>query len=290
MWKRRRIKKRKSVQKTDPKKMLWRQIFFGVGATIILALLMTAIWYGTRVPSLTVQKVSVTGGETISHSEIEAIVWLHLVGTHYRLVPKTFAYTYPEKAMVDEIKRQPRIKNVSIERVSGIELAVLFEEYQPFALWCEAVTSSHCLFIDREGFAFAKAPQLQGGAFLRYIDDSVVPEVGASSFDTAFVRGTNSFVEAVYQKLQLNIISVTRAQDDITYHIAGGGEVRTSTNMSFTETLSNLETILTSTEFAHLGPGNFRYIDLRYGNKVFVNEELEVEIKNATSTDEMADG
>jgi hypothetical protein len=38
------------------------------------------------------------------------------------------------------------------------------------------------------------------------------------------------------------------------------------------ETLSNLETILASGTFTHLKPGNFQYVDLRFGSKVFVNE------------------
>jgi hypothetical protein len=34
----------------------------------------------------------------------------------------------------------------------------------------------------------------------------------------------------------------------------------------------NLKTILASEEFAHIAPGEFQYIDLRFGDKVFVRE------------------
>ena len=39
------------------------------------------------------------------------------------------------------------------------------------------------------------------------------------------------------------------------------------------QTVANLETVLTAPAFTDLSPGNFSYIDLRFGNKVFVNEE-----------------
>jgi hypothetical protein len=37
--------------------------------------------------------------------------------------------------------------------------------------------------------------------------------------------------------------------------------------------INNLMAVISSPDFSHLKPGNFQYIDLRYGNKVFVNEE-----------------
>jgi hypothetical protein len=70
------------------------------------------------------------------------------------------------------------------------------------------------------------------------------------------------------------------------YHIAGGGIIKVTTRMTTAETLSNLKTILDSKEFSHLEPGNFKYIDLRYGNKVFVNEEMDEEISTSTLSTE----
>ena len=49
-----------------------------------------------------------------------------------------------------------------------------------------------------------------------------------------------------------------------------------SLNESGEDTLSNLDTILLSEDFTDITPGSFRYIDLRFGNKVFVNRTEEV--------------
>ena len=57
--------------------------------------------------------------------------------------------------------------------------------------------------------------------------------------------------------------------------------------MPATDVVENLLVVLASPEFSHLNPGNFSYIDLRFGEKVFVNEIGEVpETETATSSDE----
>ena len=40
--------------------------------------------------------------------------------------------------------------------------------------------------------------------------------------------------------------------------------------------------LLLPQNFRHLQPDNFQYIDLRFGNKVFVNEELERDVGTST--------
>ena len=88
-----------------------------------------------------------------------------------------------------------------------------------------------------------------------------------------------------YDELNLNIIQVEKtAEDEVTYHIAGGGELKVTMRMSNDETIDNLETILLSDEFSHISPGNFQYIALRYGNKIFVHEEEPVVEGGSTST------
>lgn len=242
---------------------------------IAIGLLLTGIWYGTRAKALTLEQVDVVGGETISHADIMSVVDTELTGTYYRLVPKRFAWTYPEARIQERIANVPRVKNVLVDRTSGTKLSVIFEEYQPFALWCESVAAMQCLFLDRDGYAFAEAPHLAGGSFVRYVDSSVELGVGQSVFTPEFVRRTNEFITTAYDELGLNIVTVEKTNEqELQYHIAGGGRLRTSLLETYADTIENLATILGSEEFKHLEPGNFQYIDLRFGNKVFVNEEI----------------
>ena len=64
-----------------------------------------------------------------------------------------------------------------------------------------------------------------------------------------------------------------------------------SPSQSAQETFDNLRSILESEEFAHVTSGDFNYIDLRFGNRVFVNEEESVveEAETATSTEALSE-
>lgn len=270
-----RFPKTPSSRRTQKRSGLRRQIGVGVLLILVISLVLTAVWYGTRIARLTIIEIEVIGGETIDHTVLEELAEQSLVGTYYRLVPKQFAYTYPREVITERIKRLERVRNVEVKRVSGQKLLIVFEEYVPVALWCETLESTECLFLDHTGYAFAPAPKLQGGAFLRYSDVAEPVKIGVQPFDKEFIARTNNLVIATYDQLGLNIRQVIKTgPQEVEYHIAGGGVVKVSLLVSAEDTFENLATILGSKEFEHLAPGNFQYIDLRFGNKVFVNEEI----------------
>jgi hypothetical protein len=80
----------------------------------------------------------------------------------------------------------------------------------------------------------------------------------------------------------------------------GGSELKVSLTLTPQQTVDNLQTVLSSEQYSDLVPGTFAYIDLRFGNKVFVSREgdpadlevpeleLESDIENATSSSEAA--
>ena len=62
--------------------------------------------------------------------------------------------------------------------------------------------------------------------------------------------------------------------EEVTFEVAGGGQIKVTLTQPIEDSLGNLEVLLSSPDFDHLAPGNFQYIDLRFGDKVFVNEEV----------------
>lgn len=286
----RRFKKPSSRTKkraNHPKLVLIRQIVLGFLLMLLLAGLLTGIWYGSRIERLTIKAVEIAGGETIDHAMIRKIAEEELVGAYYRLVPKRFAWTYPEQKLQERIMEIDRIKESTVKRVSGEKIEIYFAEYQPFALWCDQADSGNCVFLDEFGWAFAQAPSLQGGALLRFSEAGQVPSLDTAPFSADFITTTADFIDRVSDELGLPITQVEKTgQDEIAYYISGGGELKVSSRMSVDETFDNLSTLLNSEAFAHIEPGNFQYIDLRYGNRVFVNEELAptLESEGASST------
>jgi hypothetical protein len=282
-------KKNKEIERKKKKKWhptnLQVQLFTGVLLFVMVGLFVTLVWYVTRIQSLQIERIEVIGGETIPHAQIQAKVEAVLAGTYMRLIPKRFIFLYPRTEVVNSLATFERIKNMHIERTKDNTLTIVFDEHIPFGLWCAHGEDAECLFIDRTGLAFAQAPALEGSAFVRFIDDGATPAVDTVGFQSAFMRDAELFIEMLQERLGLYVTHVyKRGTYDIEYGISGGGIIKVSQSISMQESFENLETILLSEQFMHIEPGAFQYIDLRFGDKVFVNEEFSSDAAIGTST------
>lgn len=270
------------------------QLLVGVFLILFLALSIAIVWYGSRLNSLTIAEVKVEGGETIDHNVVRKIAEEEIVGEYYRLVPRRFVWTYPKEVIIAKIKALPRVSGVTLDDSESGVLNIYLKEYEPFALWCagadnEAVKEP-CVFIDKEGQAFAVAPALTGTALLRYRNNDT-PKVGEKPFGPTFLKETHRFAAEVATRFNFHVGVVEWiGQEDVSFYVRGGGILKTTLRQPVNDTLDNLNVILVSKEFEHLGPGNFAYVDLRFGDKVFVNEDGSVEDKllNAASSTEAA--
>ncbi len=280
-WKKTKLQKKRVRKKTKQKPPLsmWQtQLLVGLSLVFLLSVLGTTIWYGTRISSLQITQVEVLGGYTIPHSEISQKVQASLEGTYFKLIPKSFRPLYPKGAIYDVLQTVPRIKNISIEVVDTQKLIVIFDEYKPAALWCKDVQTDLCFFMDAQGFSFVEAPVLTGSAFVRYIDNKRDPKARVQAFDTEFITDTQTFASRLANELDLYVTYIERKDDlDILYTVSGGGVLKVSQSMTPEKSFKNLQTILNSEDFVHLQNGKFRYIDLRFGDKIFLNEENEKE-------------
>lgn len=276
----RRIKK----QYLDPSVVvLIKQIAIGVSALLALTLLLTGVWKLVRLPALTITSITAEGGETISSEEVIGRVNEALSGTYGWLIPKRFFPFYPQRELLKAVEEVERIKNVVIDRVSRTEVAITYGEYLPYALWCYVDEAEKCLFLDERGRGFAVAPDLVGGSFVRYRSVGREPETGTDilSFDDYWT--TIQFIKLLEgSKLFVRSVEVDAARD-VFYELVGGSELRISLLQSPEEVIHNLLTILGSDQFSHLRSDNFNYIDLRFGNKVYVNEVM-IDASAATST------
>ena len=266
------------------------QLLVGVFLVLFLAFSFTIVWYGSRLGSLTIADVKVQGGETIDHNVVRKIAEEEIAGEYYRLVPRRFVWTYPEEKIISKVKALPRVSGVTLDASESGVLNIYLKEYEPFALWCasadDGAVKEPCVFIDREGQAFAPAPALTGTALLRYRNNDT-PKVGEKPFGPTFLKETHRFAAEVSERFNFHVGVVEWiGQEDVSFYVRGGGILKTTLRQPVNDTLDNLNVILVSKEFEHLGPGDFAYIDLRFGDKVFVNEgaSLEDELLNAAST------
>ncbi len=95
---------------------------------------------------------------------------------------------------------------------------------------------------------------------------------------------TESFIVLLEEQLSLYVTHVhKRSTYDVEYTISGGGIIKVSQSIKMQESFENLQTILSSEEFMHISPGSFQYIDLRFGDKVFVNEVMGTDVMSTTT-------
>jgi len=263
-------------------KQLLKNIAIGLGVFSLFALLLYGVWHGTRVSALTIDEVLVSGGETISHETVAVDVSVLLEGDYARFIPRRFAWTYPENEIMTKLLEVDRVKDPVVQR-KGKQLLVTLAEYEPVALWCEDSDSERCVFLDDTGYGFAVAPDLIGGAFTRFVrigEDAVTSELFTDPVDFLLLQELVTLFEEF--GWPVTTVEFDAARDAFVY-LAGGGELKVSLLQTPIETTDNLQVVLSTEQYNHIEPGNFEYIDLRFGNKVFVNEfgvpEEEIEDK-----------
>lgn len=282
-------KKLGRLRKTRTEESFSRQIFRGLMRLAILGVVLTSVWYFTRLEFFTINEVTVTGGETIAHDDLRTRLTSELEGEYFLFVPKRFSYLYPHERMMEVLLTTPRIKSGDITRESRNTLTVSFEEYVPAALWCTKGPNEPCLFLDESGFAFAEAPLLQGGGLIRHTVEGKPAEPGTQVIEGSVLTNIHGFIQRIEHEHGLRVTALTHKENgDIEFEVNGGGQIFASGGKDLHVTFENLTSVLTSPEYEHIAPGNFNYIDVRFDKKVFLNEEFAT-TPAATTTEKTED-
>lgn len=241
----------------------------------VVFLIGAGIFYGTRLDAVTIDQVVVRGGHTIAPETIEAQMVRMLDGAHIGLGPKRFVYAYPHDALVREVAEMPYVRAVDVTR-EGRELRVTFEEYTPAALWCRQGEDAQCYFVSEDGFAFAEAPAFKGASFMRHYVETASAIEKTNVVEAQLLADLEWFVDQLEEELGFRVTSILHKENkDIELSVSGGGAFHIASSKDIRTTYNNLRIVLTSSEYSHIRPGNFNYIDVRFDTKVFVNEQKE---------------
>ncbi len=266
-------------------KIILRQIGVGFLVLSVVASIIAGVWYGSRAASFTIDSVQVASGETINPELVKQQVETELEGTYFGLIPKRFSLFYPQKAALAAVMEIERVKDVTISETDQKTLKVSFSEHKPHSLWCKTTLGADCLFLNSEGYAFGVAPDLSGGSFMRFITTGREPQLKETLVPSTLQYNNFfdlidrlSFVGWFVSSIEIDQIG------DAFVTIVEGGELKITLAASPSELVDNLRVVLSSPEFSSIAPGSFEYIDLRFGDKVFVQKEDE---DFATTTDSM---
>jgi hypothetical protein len=95
----------------------------------------------------------------------------------------------------------------------------------------------------------------------------------------------DTFIDRIENEFGFRVTTVVHKQNgDYEFLVNGGGTVLVASEKLESSTFENLASLLASKEFKHIKPGNFKYVDVRFDNKLFVNEQL-IDESEATTTE-----
>lgn len=271
--------------KTRKKRILWQRVGYSAMSLSAVCLIYMAVFYTVRAPFLLVKDIVVVGAETVSIDVVKQYAEDKLRGSYFGFVPHRFSFLIPTKSIEQSILAMPRIASAAF-RIDNNALVITVKERSPDVLWCgDDTATSTCFYVAKDGVAYETAPSLSGSTLMRFVVSSTSPHVSAillSEHDRALLIGIARIIETRHH-FQVARIEYTADKDAILY-LARGGRLLLSTDGNLEDTYSNLASVLTSEKFASLTPGHFEYIDLRFGNKIFLEKEVPVAPTTASTT------
>lgn len=245
----------------------------------------------SKIPSIQIENIEVSGNLTVSKDEIINALRNETSAKYLKLFSKNSIFLYPKKIietkLADDFKR---IETVSIKSKGLKTLIVSMAERKPDSLWCfgdssedgnvpKNENSGKCYFLDKEGVVFSEAPDFSGSTFLRYYGllDDIEQPIGENYMTSEKFREVSRFIDSL-EILGIKVATF-RAESESDYEIdlKNGIKIILDDKQPFDKILENIQSILTEVdlkkEYSPNNPPKINYVDLRFGNKVYLKGE-----------------
>ena len=244
----------------------------------------------SKMPSIQIENIEISGNLTVSKDEIINLIKTETSAKYFKLFSKNSVFLYPKESieakLADDFKR---IETVSIKSKGLKTLIVNMVERKPDSLWCfigakDGATrknnnSGMCYFLDKGGLVFSEAPDFSGNSFLRHYGllDDIEQPIGENYMTSEKFREVSRFIGSL-EILGIKVATF-RAESESDYEIdlKNGIKIIFDDKQPFDKTLENIQSILTEVdlkkEYSPNNPPSINYVDLRFGNKVFLKSE-----------------
>ncbi len=271
------------------KKRKQRRIRIGLAA-LFAVLFVSLLSYLSHRPEIRISEIELVGGVLVTKEEISKRTKEVLDGSYLWLFPKNNSLWYSKTILEKSLKESfKRIENIEITLKGSKTLIITISERRPYAVWCNTVPGDDnseiegvreekfgeedCYFIDQNSTIFAKAPNFSGDAYFKYygiISDSSILGSEYMASSTLFVD-INQFVLNIKKMSLRPLYIVGKDRNQFTLVLSGGSEIYFDTGEPLSKVSNSLEVLLKTPDLELTKEGNLpvKYIDLRYGNKLF---------------------
>jgi len=243
--------------------------------SIVCGFILASLIYDANSPILALNSTNISGNSVLPTEKLKETVNTEIDGKYLWVFPKNNYLLYPRLQIKNTLlSKFPTIKKINISASLGNSLSVSVEERKPFAVWCDGLEKEECYFLDDSGFVYSEAPDFSGSAYFKYygfINDNPVGKIYGSSESFAKI---NSFVNSL-KKINIMPMSLrVDEENDVFVKVSPSGEVILNLNGDLKTSFENLQSVLNSLDtgikVATSTKYKFDYIDLRFGDKVFV--------------------
>lgn len=259
-----------------------RRILIYGGIVVVLAAFLASGLY--LLPQLRITEVSISGNKTIEAGDIASTLRSSISGTFFFLFPRN-AYALVRERKIQEMLTEafPIFAEVSVDKTFPRSLAVMVREREPYAIWCveetyaeaesvatEEEIGSTCFYIDTDGVAFTRAPDVSGNLITKIVDRRrAAPLLGEGVLERDVTHSFNLLTEEFERvtKVRPRKIVIGAEHPKSVQVVTGEGwVVQLETDTDIKTALENLRLII---ERDIKNTQNLEYIDLRFADKVF---------------------
>ena len=243
--------------------------------------------YISRLPSLKISSVEVTGNKVVDTKDIQDTTMRVLSGKYLFVFPKDNFLIYPQREVLDLLEVTfPRAEYINAS-LQGQKLIIEMKERGGRFLWCgdepsSDSTNEECYFTDGRGYIFDKAPYFSDNVYLKIYGIRVSQN---ESIIGSRVLPEDSFLKAVnlravlYEKgVQARYLYLKEDGDYEFYLTHSSSESATRPRIFFfmnadfatiaNNLISALENEPLKTDFKEKY-SSLEYLDARFDNKVF---------------------
>lgn len=219
----------------------------------------------------TIKSIDVIGANKTSAVQIESLVSSAIDFSKFGIFSRrNFLFIDTQNINEAISKAFPDFSKVRTTLAGLGSLVVEVVERSPYAKWCDESSNSECLIIDNQGFAFESSSQSRATTFLSIFTQSK-PVYASEIFDADRFSKLKQIIDS-FDKSGYVVVSVTETDADYFLEISNGFEVRIKSDDESSDIIAKLDAIQNDLK----NGGNtapIDYIDLRYGNKVFLKRQ-----------------
>lgn len=239
-----------------------------------------ALIYILRLPYWQIKHIEITGSETLSEDDLRLTTEEELRGSRFYFIPRKAIFALDGKEFSAAIiTKFPKIAQLQVKKIFPDSLSLRVREREFFGVYCndlDTATSTPlrgetvCVYIDRNGFAYEKAPQVSGSLIVKISSDQsavlvpgqlIQPEIMEKMRDIA------SLLERIAEIKVTGYILFSKIESEIRTMTADGFELWFKSEDDFEKAAFVLKRVLDE-EIKEQKP-RLQYVDLRLGNKVF---------------------